>query len=356
MDYLKMNYLEIVILKFKLFYNFKLNMHDSTYIKHIKNSKFLAENTKEIYISRLDIIKNEIWKNCKSEKNKVGKGRCLHYIIKHPEAFIEKLEQFVNKTEGRLDKNKLSMHAKDGYVTALKSLFLQTPGMKQKHPELYMKWDDIHKLVREPINEKYQSNKPSSRQEEAYVSFNELEKKRDSLNKGSLGRLLLSMYTMIPPLRSDYDKVAIYKNEKLINNDIDNYLILNKNSYMVITKYKTSKTYKDIKIFLPTKLVSEIKVSLKKTPRDYLFIQKNKQPYDKPNTFNRWANRTLKKIFDKKNISLSTLRHIYITRRDLKLEEKSGLERKEIANIMGHSVSTQQNYLWHTYVKEKNKE
>ena len=38
----------------------------------------------------------------------------------------------------RLDKNKLSMHAKDGYVTALKSLFIQTPGMKQKYPDLYM--------------------------------------------------------------------------------------------------------------------------------------------------------------------------------------------------------------------------
>ena len=328
-------------------------MHDRTYIKHITNSKFLSENTKEIYLSRLEVVKNEIWKNCKSEKNKVGKGRCLHYILKHPNAFIEKLDKFVNKTGGRLDKNKLSMHAKDGYVTSLKSLFLQTPGMKQKHPELYMKWDEIHKLVRQPINEKYQSNKPTARQEEAYVSFKELEKKRDSLKKGSIGRLLLSMYTLIPPVRSDYDKIAIYKSEKEVTDDIDNYLIWNKNKYLVIRKYKTSKTYKDIKIDLPKKLVSEIRASLKDKPRDYLFIQKNGEPYDKPNTFNRWANRTLKKIFDKKNISLSTLRHIFITRRDLKLEEKSGLERKEISDVMGHSLATQQNYLWHTYVKEE---
>ena len=55
-------------------------MHDKTYIKHIKNSKFLGENTKEIYLSRLEVIKNNIWKNCKSLKNKVGKGKCLHYI------------------------------------------------------------------------------------------------------------------------------------------------------------------------------------------------------------------------------------------------------------------------------------
>jgi hypothetical protein len=35
----------------------------------------------------------------------------------------------------------------------------------------------------------------------------------------------------------------------------------------------------------------------------------------------------------------------------LKLEEKSGAERKEIANIMGHSLAQQQKYLWHTWLK-----
>jgi integrase len=271
----------------------------------------------------------------------------------HPEAFLEKLDEYANKTGGRLDKEKLSMHAKDGYVTALKSLFQEAPGLKQKYPEIFIKWDEIHKQVRQPINAKYQSNKPTERQEEAYVSFDELERKRDSLEIGSDARLLLSLYTLVPPLRSDYNLVAIYKNDKDIK--YDNYLILNKNPYLVITKYKTAKTYKDIKIDLPKKLVKEIKESLKLKPREFIFVQKNGKPYEKSNTFNRWANRTLKSLFDKKNISLSTLRHIYITRRDLKLEEKSGLERNKIAQMMGHSVGTQQNYLWHTYEKEKNK-
>ena len=128
-----------------------------TYLKHIQNSKLLSDSSKQIYLSRLEVIKDGIWKNCKSANYKIGKGKCLHYIIKHPDAFMEKMDEFVNKTGGRLDKTKLSMHAKDGYVTALKALFLQTPGMKQKHPELYMKWDEIHKEVRQPINEKYQS-------------------------------------------------------------------------------------------------------------------------------------------------------------------------------------------------------
>ena len=93
--------------------------------------------------------------------------------------------------------------------------------------------------------------------------------------------------------------------------------------------------------------------NLVRNKRDYLFVSsRNNESYSKPNSFNKWANRVLKKLFNK-DFSLKLLRNIYITRRDLKLEEKSGLERNKIAKIMGHSVSTQQNYLWHTYEKEK---
>ena len=60
-------------------YFLKLDMRDITYIKYINESEFLNENTKEIYLSRLEVVQKEIWKNCKSVKSKVGKGKCLHY-------------------------------------------------------------------------------------------------------------------------------------------------------------------------------------------------------------------------------------------------------------------------------------
>jgi integrase len=329
-------------------------MLDKTYIKHIKNSKMLNENSKKTYLDRLHIIQNDIWKNCKSVNHKVGKGKCLFYIIKHPEAFMEKLEEYVNKTQGRLDKTKLSIHAKDSYVSAIGAIFRHTPGMIQKEHELYKKWLDIHKEVREPISQKYKSNKPNVRQEKAYVSFEELEKIRNKLEKGSYARLIISLYTMIPPVRSDYHRVKIYKNPKDIPEDESNYIVLNNNPYIGLRKYKTSKTYNTIKITIPKELQKELETSLNKYPREYLFIQKNGSPFDKPNTFNKWANRLLKTKINS-NFNLTTFRHIYITRRDLKLEEKSGLERDEIAKIMGHSIATQQNYLWHTYEKEQNK-
>tara|TARA_E500000178_G_C16998433_1_gene744410 strand:- start:297 stop:1325 length:1029 start_codon:yes stop_codon:yes gene_type:complete len=333
---------------------FKIKMLDRTYIKHIKNSKLLNENSKETYLKRLNTIQYDIWKNCKSVNHKVGKGQCLFYIIKNPEAFMEKLDEYVNKTQGRLEKDKLSIHAKDSYVSAIGAIFRHTPGMIQKQHVLYQKWLDIHKEVREPISKKYKSNKPTVRQEKAYMPFEELEKLRDSFEKGSDIRLLISLYTMIPPVRSDYYKVKIYKDDKLIPDDDTNFIVLNSKPYIGLRKYKTSKTYNTIKINIPTNLEKEIKYSLNKKPREYLFIQKNGKPY-KSNSFNKQMNRLLKDNING-NFSLTAFRHIYITRRDLKLEEKSGLERDEVAKIMGHSIATQQNYLWHTFEKENEKQ
>ena len=67
-------------------------MLDRTYIRYIKNSKLLNDNSKKIYLARLEVIQYDIWKNCKSINHKVGKGKCLHYIITHPDAFIEKIK------------------------------------------------------------------------------------------------------------------------------------------------------------------------------------------------------------------------------------------------------------------------
>jgi len=76
----------VIFKKYKLFYIFKLNMTDNKYLNAIKNSTALVDSSKDIYLSKLHVIQYDIWKNCKSTKNKIGKGKCLNYIIKHPEA------------------------------------------------------------------------------------------------------------------------------------------------------------------------------------------------------------------------------------------------------------------------------
>ncbi|GIS52796.1 MAG: hypothetical protein Ct9H90mP28_5120 [Paracoccaceae bacterium] len=129
-------------------------------------------------------------------------------------------------------------------------------------------------------------------------------------------------------------------------------MILAKNKgEIVLNDYKTAKTYGQIRIQLTEELLRQINLSLDKEPRSYLFqSERFKKPYielkDPSGSFNSWANKTLKKLFNEE-FTLTMLRHIYITRRDLKLEQMSGTERDKIAKIMGHGVAQQQRYMWH---------
>jgi integrase len=328
---------------------------DQEYRNYISKSDFIINSTKKVYLNRLNIIQKDIWLNCNEGQIEVGKNKCLDYIIKHPEAFMEKLTEYVGKTKGRLANN-LSIHSKNGYVTAILAVFRQTPGLMHKYSNLYKQWVDIQRELRKPINEKYMENKPDIRQLEAYVSFEKLESTRDKLPEGDATRLLLSIYTMIPPARSDYDAIKIYtsdsdkeKNTNSTNDDtLINYMILpssGKNAKIVLQKYKTHKQYGDQTINLPNELVKEIQSSLDKNPREYLFVSaQNGKPFNNPNSFNRWANRELKKLFNKKNISLTTLRHIYISNQDFKGKTRG--ERNKLAQKMMHSVDTQDKYRW----------
>jgi integrase len=314
---------------------------DSYYIDFIKNTKFLKDITKKIYLKKLATIQKDI---CP--------GASMETIINNPALFKKNMEAYANKTKGRIA-DSLGNHARDILVTVIISLFLYNQQLKEDKYELYMEWKKIHDEIREPINNKYNSNEPTPKQKESYVSFDDVLKMRDSLKPGSMERLLLMMYTEIPPVRSDYYHTRIYREiPPTFGTSTENHIVLNKKSpFLVLEKYKTAKTYGLIVIDLPQKLVNEIEISLVEYPRNYLFTSPLGNPFDKENTFNKWANRILKRLFNKKNITLSMLRHIYISRRDLKLEEKSGLEQQQIAKLMGHSIEQQRKYLWHSWLK-----
>jgi len=314
---------------------------DSYYIDFIRNTKFLKDVTKNIYFKKLAIIQKEI---CP--------GSSIENIINNPDIFKKNLEIYANKTKGRLG-DSLGHHSRDMMVSALMSLFLYNQQLKEDKYEKYMELKKVQDEIRLPIVNKYNSNEPTKKQQESYVSFEEILKVRDSLKPGTMERLLLYMYSEIPPVRSDYYHTKIYREiPPTFGTSAENHIVINKkNPFLVLEKYKTAKTYGLLVIDLPQKLVNEIERSLVEYPRDYLFISPLGNPFDKQNTFNKWANRVLKKLFNKKNFTLSMLRHIYISRRDLKLEEKSGLEQEQIAKLMGHSIGQQRKYLWHSWLK-----
>lgn len=166
--------------------------------------------------------------------------------------------------------------------------------------------------------------------------------------KGSVERLLLKMYTLMPPVRIDYWHCRLYEEgeeEKEEGNNIrrgENYIL-------TLKHYKTDKKYGTLVLQLPKELEEEIKMSEKKGRRSYLFETQEGREYKNKKQFVEWATRKLRKITGNKNITLTMLRHIYISRRDLKLESKSGSEQREISSKMCHSISQQRKYSWHSW-------
>jgi hypothetical protein len=177
----------------------------------------------------------------------------------------------------------------------------------------------------------------------ATIHWNDIIRARDSLPSGSPERLLLSLYTYLPPLRADYFEVAINPPPAKQRDPKANFVLLQLQQ-LVIRDFKTAAKYKEIKHTLPPPLLAEIEASMKIDPRHYLFVMPTDKtrPYDR-NGFSKWANKQLQQIF-KVPITLTTLRHLYVSTLDFNTTRARDLER--IGNSMGHSIAMQKGYQW----------
>lgn len=291
-------------------------------------SKALSESTKSVYMNHIE------------RAMQLFPDHTLLQLLKNPVEFTDRLIDYGKR-------NKLGSHSLDLTMASLMAIWRYNHQFREKNYDVYEEWKNQKRRIYAPIDIKYKQNEPTPEQVKSYVSFDELEQIRDNLPVGSMERLLFAMYTMIPPVRSDYDRTRIYT--KSPAEDAGNYIVLKSEPELVLHEYKTNKRYKKISIPIPENLVKEIAENLKVNPREHLFISVRGVPYQNPNTFNRWANKVLKKETGNKFISLTMLRHIYISRRDLNIQNMSGIEQERIANIMGHSIAMQRGYSWHSW-------
>ena len=194
----------------------------------------------------------------------------------------------------------------------------------------------------EPLAEHYDENKPTDLQEDKRIRFETLISTRLELEKGSQERLLLAFYTLIEPIRADYYATEIVGDMR--ESKEKNYIILTPTSArLVVEDFKTKRKYMKIENTLSGELQDELRASLEKEPRRYLFVMDDKEsPYTRK-LFSNWACRTLSRIL-KQPMTLTALRHIYITQK-IK-ENTSPKEMKDIARKMGHSRGIQRVYEW----------
>lgn len=144
--------------------------------------------------------------------------------------------------------------------------------------------------------------------------------------------IILLIYTQIPPLRCQEYLDAIINNDVPGKNTID---LINKK--FIVKHHKTVNSHGIKIIDLPEIVITRIKEWQQFNGyRDYLFISLNKNaPMDRICLLQQFH-----KIFEPYKIGPTMLRKIYIS--EILTWNISMDERKKIANIMGHTIETQE--------------
>ena len=143
--------------------------------------------------------------------------------------------------------------------------------------------------------------------------------------------VLLCLYTMLPPQRGQ-----VYYN-CWIDKDVKGANLLDLDGRrLVVRAYKTMKTYGDIVIELPDELVKVLIEWKPKCLADGRLLSTSTGRAVSESSFTH----LMYTIFGQK-VSTNMIRKIYVTNA-LKNEEISIDDRREMARLMGHSISTQE--------------
>ena len=161
-----------------------------------------------------------------------------------------------------------------------------------------------------------------------------------------LDRVLMGLYTVIPPRRIEMGQLLTLTNTtKNLNKNL-NYLVVDKNSnakYIFMQRYKTINTYGKVKLVLSNKpdfvkLLQKYIICFDIKIGDPLF------PTKKGNYHSNFS-KLLSEVFERntgKKISVDLLRHSFIT--DFLSKKRTVEQKKQIAKSLGHSTVTLDNY------------
>lgn len=296
----------------------------SDLLKAITDSE-LSQISKRVYVERLRTMVAHFETN-------------IYWIITHPD---EVLEWILKKSD--------VLSTQKSYIIAVLAIFKHNEGLKIQLKKDYDIWFKKFTEIDEAITQRYKTNEPSEKQLNAYVEFKDIVKKRDELEDGSMDKLLLGFYSYIRPLRADFNAVRIYRKSE--NEDVipaedkreANYILFSdeKDVHLILNEFKTQRHHNKYDKKLPDELVKELKLSLKKLPREWLFVDKFGKPYVATNSYTKWANRTLNRLFGKP-LTITMIRHSFIS--SLDQNALTILEKEEIAKEMAHSRGMQELY------------
>jgi len=241
------------------------------------------------------------------------------------------------------------------------------------HDKRFDELIEKYQKIRDELNEKYakeqQSGKISDKQKNNFVDVSEIQKmlskmedeirmnklkKKENITRNDLNLLLgytIFSFLLRLPTRNDMSEMKIISKtdyNKLTKKDKDiNYLVKEKSKmFILLTNYKTNKTYGDKIIDVPKDLEKILKMFIKITKKsngDILFTNFKGEPITR-NGISQLLIKTSKEYLNK-SISSTMMRKIILSD---KFSDTNN-QKKEMSNITGHNVSTMDS----VYIKEQ---
>ena len=262
------------------------------------------------------------------------------------------LEDF-DKIMTHINKSK-SLHTRKNKINTV-VIYLQATKCKLSIIKKYQ--DEIVKLSQE-ITTGYNQNEKNEKQLKNWLSLAELTEFKNNLlldlpkkfntfddYKKLMKYLILETHLELP-LRNDLVDAQVYDEKdfsKIEEVNTTNYLVLGtKKGYLILNNYKTSGTYGRKKLDLSPELFKIwkkfYKIIIQYSKNRYIFIKEDQNKMTR-NEYTKFFGSIFKSLG--KNISSTMIRHIVVSEK-FPVKPKEMEERKELSNIMGHSVSEQQ--------------
>ena len=268
-------------------------------------------------------------------------GDDLATVIANPTDTVTKINSF-----------DVSLARKKAYINSLCALLKHDTTLGERFKRERELWQKAQKSVNSIHQQRSEHMSMSRREADNWVAWKDVLAAESVLADeayGSESHLLLAMYCLIEPARADYGDVEIFAGadkpdkEALIEAK-QNFMRISKKrnkSYVCLSTYKTSEIYGPHVRMLPDALVHVVNQSLVLHPRSHLFVTRNDEPFPNKDAFQFRVSSTFKKIFGK-NVSVSLLRHSYVT--SLDFNELTPAQLSSISKNMMHSIAMQQQY------------
>lgn len=221
--------------------------------------------------------------------------------------------------------NALIHYTKGKNETAYKKYYTKMMELK--------KFQDVHQ----------ESQKLTETQQKNDVTFSEILRVRDTLPKDSEEYVLLSLYTTegMPPIRADYSPMRVFQRKTDVKKYNKNYMIINRrHCELHLVEYKTSASCGTIVHTMPKSLCGILRKWRAVHTGNWLFETRSGEPYTES-----YLSQKITSIFKKainKNVGITMIRIAYLTEKGK--HDRTILEKKETAKLMGHCISTGETY------------